>query len=89
MAPSGFSCEKTAAKIKLTTERDEIRKVTVYQAEIPFESIGLSERIGRRGFLFNLLINDNDGKGRDNTISIAPGIAEGKSPERFPTVRFR
>ena len=89
MAPSGFSCEKTAAKIKLTTERDEIRKITVYQAEIPFESIGLSERIGRRGFLFNLLINDNDGKGRDNTISIAPGIAEGKSPERFPTVRFR
>ena len=90
MAPNGFSREKTAAKIKLTTARDETRKTTVYQAEIPFESIGLSERIGRRGFLFNLLINDNDGEGRDNAIWIAPGNTEEKALGRFPTIlRFR
>lgn len=89
MAPDGFSGEKTAAAIKLNVDRNETGKTTTYQAEIPFEAIGLSEKTGRKGFLFNLFINDNDGKGRNNGISIAPGIAEGKSPDRYPTVRFR
>ena len=61
---------------------------TVYQAEIPFESIGLSERIGKRGFQFNLLINDNDGFGREGWIQITDGIAGYRSSDPYPLLVF-
>lgn len=89
LAPTGYSPEKAAPRIKLVTSRDETTAQTVYHAELPFETIGLTETTGKQGFRFNLLVNDNDGKGRNNCIAVAPGIAESKSPGRYPTVCFR
>ena len=40
------------------------------------------------GIRFNLLINDNDGEGRDGWIQIAPGIGDEKNPGKFPFVIF-
>ena len=78
--------EKTAAAIRLETSRDERAKRTVYRAAIPFRAIGLTEAAARRGFRFNLIVNDNDGEMRESCIGIAPGIAEDKDPERYPTL---
>ena len=84
MAPDGFSGEKTAAAIKLNVDRNETGKTTTYQAEIPFEAIGLSEKTGRKGFLFNLFINDNDGKGRNKRNFDRPGYCGGEIPRPLP-----
>lgn len=89
LAPTGFNTTEVAASIKLATKRDESAKTTTYEATIPFSTIGLSEEIGRRGFRFNLLVNDNDGHVRESYICIAPGIADDKNPKRYPTVSFR
>ncbi len=86
LAPTGYAADNTASRIKLSTSRDDAAQKTLYHAEIPFDAIGLTETSGRQGFRFNLLVNDNDGKGRNNCIAIAPGIAESKSPSRYPTV---
>lgn len=88
-APASFDATEVASSIKLTTSRDESAKTTTYEATIPFSTIGLSEGIGRQGFRFNLLVNDNDGHVRESYICIAPGIADEKSPKRYPTISFQ
>lgn len=40
----------------------------------------------KRGIQFNLLVNDNDGEGRDGWMQIAPGIGEAKNPELYPFI---
>ncbi len=89
LAPAGFDAAGTAARIELKTGRDEARKLTTYEARIPFQAIGMTDAIGKRGFRFNLIVNDNDGERRESYIGIAPGIAETKTPQFYPSVRFR
>jgi len=88
LAPDGFDPVQTATAIKLTANREESARTTTYEATIPFSAIGLSGDAGRRGFRFNLLVNDNDGSVRESYICIAPGIADSKSPQQYPTVSF-
>ncbi len=83
-APAGFDPAKAAAAIRLETARDEKKKLTIYEARIPFAAVGLTEL----GFRFNLLVNDNDGFGRESFIHIAPGLGEGKTPELYPEIKF-
>ncbi|EIP98164.1 beta-1,4-xylanase [Opitutaceae bacterium TAV1] len=89
LTPADFDAAKAASQIALETSRDESAKTTTYEATIPFSAIGLTEKTGQRGFRFNLLVNDNDGNVRESHICIAPGIADEKSPRRYPTVSFR
>ncbi len=88
-APNGFDAEQTAKSIRLTTNRDEMKKQTIYRAEIPFEAIGLNDRIGQDGFRFNLIVNDNDGEIRESFIMVAPGIGADKDTTKYPLVRFQ
>lgn len=88
LASSKFDTDQVASQIQLNTIRDEQAKTTTYEAKIPFHAIGINESVGRRGFRFNLLVNDNDGYTRESYICIAPGIADEKSPRRYPTVSF-
>ncbi len=88
MAPTGFDPVTVAQMIELRTIRDEEGKRTIYEAKIPFQAIGMTTRIGQRGFRFNLIINDNDREGRESYIGIAPGIGENKDPQCYPVVRF-
>ena len=55
---------------------------------IPFAAIGLNRNVGGGSFRFNLLVNDNDGEGRESYIAIAPGIGESKTPDEYPVVIF-
>lgn len=89
-APAGYSATRSAAAIPLKTERDETTHTTTYEAEIPFAVVGLSEQIGRAGFRFNLIVNDNDGEMREHFIRIAPGMGgDGKTSTEYPFVVFR
>ena len=85
-APEGFAPASAARGIALATSRKGTE--TVYRAKIPFETLGLTPELLKKGFRFNLLINDNDGGGRQGWISIAPGIGERKDPSQFPFVIF-
>ena len=51
-------------------------------------AVGLSEEAGRAGFRFNLLVNDNDGGGRESCLAISPGLGDGKDPGLYPVVKF-
>ncbi len=81
-APEGYD----SAAIKLTTGRTETE--TVYDAVIPFRVLGLTRKIMKEGFRFNLLVNDNDGGGRQGWINISSGIGERKDTSLFPFVIF-
>lgn len=85
-APSGFDREAATKACKLTTSREG--NVTRYDLTLPESAIGMTPETARRGFRFNLLVNENDGEGRDGWIQIAPGIGGSKTPERYPFVVF-
>lgn len=87
-APYGFSAKKTAAAIRLKTSRDDAAHKTIYEVELPRTALGLSDKAGKAGFRFNLLVNDNDGEKRESCLSIAPGIERDKNPAKFPFVTF-
>ena len=53
---------------------------------IPYEKLGLSPAVFQQGIQFNLIVNDNDGEGRDGWIQVAPGIGEGKTPDLYPFI---
>ncbi len=82
--PTGFDPEKAARQIRLVTARD--RGVTRYDAEIPLDALGVKAEATVGGFRFNLLVNENDGEGRDGWIEIAPGLGSGKNPARYPAL---
>ncbi len=84
-APEGFNSVQIAKSIRLRTGRNG---ETVYEAGIPLQVIGLTPEIARKGFKFNLLINDNDKHGRESFIAIAPGIGESKDTTLYPTIKF-
>lgn len=84
--PDGLDPAPVMKTAVLKTERDGNR--TSYQVSIPLTALKLSPKLLRQGFRFNLLINDNDGEGRENWIHIVPGIGESKTPEQYPLVVF-
>lgn len=83
--PADFS-SAAVGQMKLVTSRSGTW--TRYEFTIPFRSIGLTREVMRSGFRFNLLVNDNDGEGRDGWIHITPGIGENKNPDQFPFILF-
>ena len=84
--PDGLDPAPVMKTAVLKTERNGNR--TSYQVSIPLTALKLSPKLLRQGFRFNLLINDNDGEGRENWIHIVPGIGESKTPEQYPLVVF-
>ena len=86
-SPKGYDPVKTVKQIRLSTQRDEAGGRTVYEAVIPFRAIGLTPGIGKEGFKLNLLVNDNDGEGRDRCISAAPGMLS-KDASHYPVFCF-
>ncbi len=85
-SPQGFDAKKSAAAMTLKTTVEG--KQLIYELEIPFQAVGMNQAALRSGIRFNLLINDNDGEGRDGWLHIAPGIGENKNPEKFPFIQF-
>ena len=68
--------------------RDENAKVTTYEVVIPWSTLGFQGSPKGKCMGFNVLVNDDDGKGRRGWINWAPGIGEWKDPSLFPKVLF-
>ena len=63
--------------------------VTRYDALIPYApSAGFAEKTIEDGIRFNLMVNDNDGDGRDATIEIVPDTFHSKDILLAPVIRF-
>ena len=85
-APSGFDRKIVARAVRLNVVRKDA--VTSYRLSLPLKTFGLTSEQLRRGFRFNLLVNENDGEGRDGWIQIASGIGETKNPTIYPFILF-
>lgn len=66
--------------IRLTTWRDEKKKLTAYHAEIPLSLFGESLKSGELACHFNLIVNDNDGPLREGYLAVAPGMGTEENP---------
>ncbi len=60
---------------------------TIYEAKIPWK-LRYEDGNLPKGFLFDVIVNDNDTKGRAYCVELAPGIAEGKTSVEFPYLEF-
>ena len=86
-APDGFDAREAASRVELKTSR--AGDVTRYDAFIPFaKSRGWSEKALEDGIRFNLVVNDNDGDGRDASIGIVPNASHDMDMSLAPVVRF-
>lgn len=85
-APRGYDPNRTAASgtCRIVREGTETR----YELRLPDRALGLAPQLYRQGFRFNLLVNDNDGEGRDGWLQLAPGIGDEKDPGKFPVILF-
>ncbi len=79
--PMGFSAKEVAGKIRVTYSRNK-KNVLFINTYIPFKALGISMKDLRKGFHFNAIVNDNDGKGRENYISLR------KDPNKLPAEEY-
>ncbi|MPN12117.1 hypothetical protein SDC9_159429 [bioreactor metagenome] len=73
--------------ISLTTSREGTS--TSYDTSIPLKQLGITPEMLKIGLRFNLLVNDNDGEGRESWLNIAPGIGDTKNPSLAPLLIFQ
>jgi hypothetical protein len=72
--------------IRLKTDRQA--NLTTYEASIPWSELGATTP--HKGDLagFALIVNEDDGEGRDGWLRFHDGIGVGKDPSRFGVLRF-
>ena len=58
----------------------------IYDLTLPFARFAIDAAALQRGLQFNLVVNDNDGKGRKAFLRIAPGLGERKDPSLWPQI---
>ncbi len=81
LSPSNCDPSAAVAGIQLKTGRNG--DITRYEVFLPWDALSLKPESLCRGLRFNLLVNDNDGEGRDGWISLAPNF---KNPENAPLI---
>ena len=71
-----------AFKPALQIERNGANRT--YELTIPDAQLGVTPAQMAGGVRFNLLVNDNDGRGRKGYIAVAPGIGNSFDATQFP-----
>ncbi len=61
---------------------------TTYEASIPWEQLNCGPPVSGDIGGFSLLINEDDGNGREGWLQLYDGIGYGKDPSRFGILRF-
>lgn len=78
--PVGYSAAKSSARIRLSVQRDQAARKTVYNCTVPYSAIGLTQAKGKEGFNIDFLVNDNDGRRRESFLRLTPGIGNVAEP---------
>lgn len=65
----------------LKVKRDSVR--TTYNASIPWKELGVTAIRAPKTIGFALIVNDNDGKGREGWLAYGDGIAAEKRTDRY------
>lgn len=89
-SPEGYDRDALLKRIKYSTSFDH-RKVLFYTFSLPLKELGTSaESLRKSGFRMNLIVNDNDGEGRESLLSIIPASSTNaaKTMKNFPVVVF-
>lgn len=82
LLPTGFDASAAARQASLvTTETDA---GVQYDLELSLKSLGLTRDQLKQGIYLSLLINEDDGQGRDGWIALSTGIGDGKDPSAYP-----
>ena len=76
--------QNPSSLIELRTSREN--KITTYIANIPLKTLHIDRNVLKNGIRFNMIINENDGEGRDGWLQLAPGIGEAKNTEKYPVI---
>lgn len=62
--------------------RDEQNKTTTYEVAVPWADLGVIDPVDG-WFSYSMLVNDDDGDGREGWIEWGSGIGSGKNPSLF------
>lgn len=77
------------AEATVAIRRDETAHTTIYEAAVPLASLAPLVPSIQSAIGFCVVINDNDGKGRDTFAELVPGaMTQGKHPAKYPLLRF-
>ena len=72
-------------QIAAAVSRDEQKKETVYDLEVPADTLGIVRGVP---FRFNLLVNDNDGRCREGYHALTEILDDGRNDNGYPVVLF-
>jgi len=76
-----------AGRIELETQPRP--GAVTYLARLPLDGLGADAVVLKEeAFAFNLLVNDEDGGGREGFCFLAEGFGKAKNPETWPLLRF-
>lgn len=82
LAPAG----QQPGRVTLQPTVEKTAKGLTYTVDLPLAALGLSRQALRDGFGFSLLVNDDDGEGREGWLEVSKGIGESKDRTQFPLV---
>jgi len=86
-APAGRDKAEMERGLALTVRQDG--NLLVYEASFPLKTLGYGYERLRKGVKFNLIVNENDGEGRDGWIQLAPGLGDDFSTDAWPLLMFQ
>lgn len=71
-----YAAAVTGGKVQkaITLKTAQQGKIMQYDFTVDLAALGVDRRKLEQGFRFNILVNENDGSGRDGYFRIAPGI---------------
>ena len=81
IAPVGFDTSKINESLMTTTlHNDQL----VYDIKIPLSTMQLTSAELSNGIYLSMLVNEDDGEGREGWIALSTGIGAGKDPSSYP-----
>ncbi|MFG0248521.1 MAG: endo-1,4-beta-xylanase [Phycisphaeraceae bacterium JB051] len=81
IVPQGLDASAVNHDTLKTTQHDG--KV-IYELTLPFSALSITPEKFAEGVYLSMLVNDDDGHGRDGWIALSSGIGNGKDPTCYP-----
>lgn len=81
IVPEGIDASAiNASVLKATVTKGQV----IYELLLPLSALQLTSEQLKQGIYLSMLVNDDDGLGRDGWIALSSGIGSGKDPSCYP-----